>query len=179
VGAPVWSAAVAGTVTAGGCFLFDLSRASLRVRSHQGRVDSLAWRKRAGIRDPDGGFGDCPGTRHLSTDRAPVPGAAHARCVRERGETARLGLTVGMVGADGSNRRHSPCKGDAVFALAEIVETISARPYTFRRGPGNGPGPVVLLAKIVETISARPYTFRRGPGNGPGPVVLLAKIVET
>src|SRR6185312_9318745 len=184
VGAPVWSAAVAGTVTAGGCFLFDLSRASLRVRSHQGRVDSLAWRKRAGIRDPGGGFGDCPGTRHLSTDRAPVPGAAHARCVRERGETARLGLTVGMVGltdrtADirrvkatrslhwpkssrrfprdptpfaagqgtalaryspwvltGSNRRHSPCKGDALPAelsthhlSADIVQTISARPH--------------------------------------------------
>src|SRR6185437_15796753 len=25
-----------------------------------------------------------------------------------------------------------------------------------------------LLAEIVETISARPYTFRRGPGSGPG-----------
>jgi methionyl-tRNA formyltransferase len=29
--------------------------------------------------------------------------------------------------------------------LAEIVETISARPYTFRREPGNGPGSLCLM----------------------------------
>ncbi len=32
-----------------------------------------------------------------------------------------------------------------------------------------------LLAKIVETISARPHDFRRGPGNGPGPLCCLTR----
>src|SRR6185437_14686588 len=56
-----------------------------------------------------------------------------------------------------------------VCSLGKIVEKFSRDPTRFPRARER-PWPGFSLAKIVETISARPYAFRRGPGNGPGQV---------
>src|SRR5690348_8486372 len=48
--------------------------------------------------------------------------------------------------------------------LAEIVETIFARPYTFRRGPGSGPGPLFHWRKSSRRFSRDPTRFAAGQG---------------
>src|SRR6185437_7271183 len=52
----------------------------------------------------------------------------------------------------------------------DFRETLQFSPRT-----GERPWPAGLSAKIVETIFARPYNFRRGPGSGPGPLVYRRK----
>src|SRR6185437_13144806 len=42
------------------------------------------------------------------------------------------------------------------FSLAKIVETISARPYTVRREPGNGPGQVFHWRKSSRRFPRDP-----------------------
>src|SRR6185437_800275 len=50
------------------------------------------------------------------------------------------------------------------FSLAKIVETISARPYAFRRGPGNGPGQVFHWRKSSRRFPRDPTHFAAGQG---------------
>src|SRR6185312_12424028 len=50
------------------------------------------------------------------------------------------------------------------FLLAKIVGTIFARPYTFRRGPGNGPGPLSYWRKSSGRFSRDPTPFAAGQG---------------
>src|SRR5215469_6285828 len=50
------------------------------------------------------------------------------------------------------------------FLAAKIAEAIFARPYTFRRGPGNGPGPLFHGRKSSRRFPRDPTHFAAGQG---------------
>ena len=141
-----------------------------RVAAESARAATAARHRSAddGAADPAAGGADRPVAGCVSGRRA-ASRRSHSGCA-----FGHIGYGKKWWVLTGSNRRHSPCKGDAL--PAELSTHVYWRKSSRRFPRGQG----TALARystggIVETISARPYTFSARPGNGPGPLFYWRK----